>query len=87
MNQTEANSKLVLRYVESFNRADFDSLREIFSGDAIVQGVLGQGGMDKVISIWRKLPNAFGIQYICPSRWQRHRDIESHWRGRPGQES
>jgi steroid delta-isomerase-like uncharacterized protein len=62
MNQTEANKQLVRCYVEAFNRGDFDTLREVFSADAVVQGVLGQGGMDKVISIWRELHSAFGIE-------------------------
>jgi steroid delta-isomerase-like uncharacterized protein len=62
MNEIEANKQLVQRYVEAFNGGDFDTLRKIFSPDATVQGVLGQGGMDKVIAIWRELHSAFGIQ-------------------------
>ena len=62
MNQFEANKEVVRRYVDAFNRADFNELRTIFAEDAVVQGVLGTGGMDKVISIWRELHTAFGIQ-------------------------
>jgi steroid delta-isomerase-like uncharacterized protein len=62
MNQLEANKAVVRRYVDAFNRADFEELKGIFSGEAIVQGVLGAGGMDNVIPIWRELHTAFGIQ-------------------------
>jgi len=62
MNQIDANKNLVRRYVEAFNCGDFDTLREIFSAEAVVQGVLGQGGMEKVIAIWRELHSAFGIE-------------------------
>jgi steroid delta-isomerase-like uncharacterized protein len=64
VNQSEANKRLVQRYVEAFNQGDFDTLREIFAVDAVVQGVLGQGGMNKVIDVWRELHAAFGIQLI-----------------------
>ena len=62
MNQLEENKKVVARYVEAFNRGDFDALRTIHAADAVVQGVLGQGGMDKVIGIWRELHQAFKIE-------------------------
>jgi steroid delta-isomerase-like uncharacterized protein len=62
MNELEANKAVVRRYVDAFNRADFDELRAIFADNAIVQGVLGAGGMDKVIAIWRELHTAFGIR-------------------------
>ena len=62
MNQLEANKKIVGHYVDAFNRGDFDALRQIFATDAVVQGVLGMGAMDKVISIWRELHSAFGIK-------------------------
>jgi steroid delta-isomerase-like uncharacterized protein len=62
VNPLEANKAVVRRYVDAFNRADFAELRAIFADDAVVQGVLGVGGMDKVVSIWRELHAAFGIQ-------------------------
>jgi steroid delta-isomerase-like uncharacterized protein len=62
MNPIEINKAIVLRYVDAFNRGDFDALHKIFATDAIVQGVLGQSGMDKVISIWRELHHAFEIK-------------------------
>jgi steroid delta-isomerase-like uncharacterized protein len=62
MNPLEANKKVVAQYVEAFNRGDFDELRAIYAPEAVVQGVLGQGGMDKVIGIWRELHQAFQIE-------------------------
>ncbi len=58
----EANKKIVLDYVEAFNRGDLAALRRIFSDDAEVQGVLGWGGMDVVVPIWEMLHAAFNIQ-------------------------
>jgi ketosteroid isomerase-like protein len=55
MSQLEANKQVVRAYVEAFNRGDFDALRQIYATDAVVQGVLGQGGMEKVIGLWREL--------------------------------
>jgi steroid delta-isomerase-like uncharacterized protein len=62
MNQAESNKQVVAQYVAAFNRGDFDALRAIYAPEAVVQGVLGQGGMDKVIAIWREIISAFGIQ-------------------------
>jgi steroid delta-isomerase-like uncharacterized protein len=61
MSQLEANKQLVLQYVQAFNGGDFETLREIFAPDAVVQGVLGVGTMDKVIAIWRELHAGFGV--------------------------
>jgi steroid delta-isomerase-like uncharacterized protein len=62
MNPLNSNKQVVERYLEAFNRGDFDALRSIYAPDAVVQGVLGQGGMDKVIGIWRELHQAFRIE-------------------------
>ncbi|HEY6140548.1 MAG TPA: ester cyclase [Thermoanaerobaculia bacterium] len=59
---SEANKQVVRRYVEAFNRGDVDTLQnEIFAPDAVVQGVLGWGGMDVVVPIWRELHAALQI--------------------------
>lgn len=59
---TEANKAVVRRYVAAFNAGDFDALRALFTEDAVVQGVLGWGGMDVVVPIWRDLHSAFAPQ-------------------------
>jgi predicted ester cyclase len=61
---TEANKQLVRDYADAFNRGDIDRLREIFSPDAVIQGVLGWGGLDVVVPIWEELHAAFGIELL-----------------------
>ena len=58
---TEENKKIVLEYVEAFNRADMDALRALFSEDAEIHGVLGWGRMDVVMPIWQELHAAFNL--------------------------
>lgn len=57
-----ANKKIVLDYVEAFNRADIEALRQLFTPDALVYGVLGWGGLDEVVPIWQEIQAAFGIK-------------------------
>jgi ketosteroid isomerase-like protein len=61
---TEANKQLVRDYADAFNRGDLDRLKEIFSADAVIQGVLGWGGLDVVVPIWEELHAAFGVELI-----------------------
>lgn len=56
------NKQIVMRYVEAFNKGDLQTLRMLFAPDALVHGVLGWGGMDKVIPIWKELHEAFAIE-------------------------
>jgi predicted ester cyclase len=55
----QSNKQIVLRYVEAFNGADIAGLSALFTDDAFVYGVLGGGGLDQVIPIWRELHAAF----------------------------
>jgi len=52
----------VLQYVEAFNRGDLDRLRQLFTEDAVVHGVLGWGPLDEVIPIWQMLHDALAIE-------------------------
>lgn len=61
MNTLESNKEVVRRYVEAFNRGDIDALRALFTPDAVIYGVLGFGGMDEVVPIWRELYSGMGI--------------------------
>jgi predicted ester cyclase len=61
MTSTDANKQVVTEYVDAFNRADYARLRDLFTPDAIIYGVLGSGGLDIVEPIWRELHHAFGI--------------------------
>jgi steroid delta-isomerase-like uncharacterized protein len=58
----ESNKQTVLAYVDAFNRGDIDELRTLFTDDALVYGVLGWGGMDQVVPIWREIKAAFNLQ-------------------------
>lgn len=56
------NRQAVLNYVEAFNRADMAALRDLFTEDAQVHGVLGWGEIEKVIPIWQQLHAAFALR-------------------------
>ena len=58
----EANKKIVGDYGNAFNRGDLEALRRLFTEDAQVQGVLGWGGLDVVMPIWKELHEAFAIK-------------------------
>jgi steroid delta-isomerase-like uncharacterized protein len=62
MTTTESNKQVVRQYVLAFNRGDMDALRQLFTTDAIIQGVLGWGSLEEVIPIWRELHDAFAIE-------------------------
>jgi steroid delta-isomerase-like uncharacterized protein len=57
----ELNKKIVLDYVDAFNRGDEETLRALFTEDALVYGVLGWGGLAQVVAIWREIKAAFAI--------------------------
>jgi steroid delta-isomerase-like uncharacterized protein len=63
MTQQEENRAVVLKYVDAFNRGDLDALRALFADDAEIQGVFGQGLMDKILPIWRQLIEGYGVQF------------------------
>jgi len=58
----ESNKQIVLDYVEAFNRGDMDTLRQLFTPDALVYGVLGWGEIDKIVPIWQELHDSFSIE-------------------------
>jgi len=62
MTDIEANKKVVMQYVEAFNRGDLEVLQQLFTTDALIQGVLGWGGLDKVLPIWKELHEAFAME-------------------------
>jgi len=57
-----ANQKIVLAYVDAFNRGDEEAMRPLFTDDALIYGVLGWGGLDQVLPIWREIKAAFDIK-------------------------
>jgi steroid delta-isomerase-like uncharacterized protein len=57
----ESNKEVVRRYVAAFNRGDTDALRDLFTADAVIQGVLGSAPLGEALQIWRELHAAFGV--------------------------
>ena len=50
------NHEEVLRaYVDAFNSGDWDKIAALFTPDAEIRGVLGWGGLDVAMPIWREL--------------------------------
>ena len=56
---SEENKQVVRQYVEAFNRGELDTLRSLFTPDALVYGVLGWGSLNEVVPIWEELHAAF----------------------------
>jgi steroid delta-isomerase-like uncharacterized protein len=61
MTTLESNKQVVLKYVEAFNRGDLEALQELFTPDALIQGVLGWGELAMAMPIWKELHEAFAI--------------------------
>ncbi len=59
-----SNKDVVLRYVEAFNQGDLDTLQSLFTDNAVVQGVLGWGTIDKILPIWRMLHDSLAVELI-----------------------
>ena len=57
----EVNKQIVLDYVDAFNRGDMEALKPLFAEDALVYGVLGWGGLDKVVPIWQEIHGCFSV--------------------------
>ncbi len=59
---TERNKAVVHAYVEKFNAGDVEGVRALCTAAFVIQGVLGQGGFDTAMPIWRDLHEAYGLQ-------------------------
>ena len=46
---------VVRRYVEAMNSGRWAQLRELFTDDAVVRGVMGWGGLEFALPVWREL--------------------------------
>src|SRR5262249_45752009 len=62
MREQEEAKQIVRSYVEAFNRGDIEALRALFAPDAVIFGVLGHGGFDNVVPIWRELHEALAMR-------------------------
>ena len=55
--------ELVVSYVDAFNRGDLERVCGLFTGDALVWGVLGWGEIEKVRPIWKELIESLRISF------------------------
>ena len=62
MSSEEANKQVIFSYVAAFNRGDLPALRALLAPDAIIQGVMGEGTIDRAEAAWRQLIEGFAIQ-------------------------
>ncbi len=58
----EANKQVVRDYVAAFNAGDFDAVRALFAPDGVVHGVLGWGGLEVALPVWRDLHEGFSMR-------------------------
>ncbi|WP_199097568.1 ester cyclase [Dyella sp. ASV21] len=58
---SEQNKRVVLTYVDAFNRGDVDAVCAIFASDALIHGVLGWGGVATARPIWSDLMRCFQV--------------------------
>ena len=47
--------ELVRAYVDAMNAGNWDRMLELFAPDAMIRGVLGWGGLDVALPVWREL--------------------------------
>lgn len=62
MSSKSSNLAVIARYVEAFNRGDVETLRTLFTEDALIHGALGWGGLDTVVPIWKMLHEALAME-------------------------
>jgi predicted ester cyclase len=60
--QVEKNKVIVRRYSDAFNRGAFDEIAVMCTEDVQIHGVLGYGGLDVALPIWRSLHSDLGMK-------------------------
>lgn len=58
---SEQNKRVVLSYVDAFNRGDLDGVRALFAADALIHGAWGWGGLDLACPLWESLMRCFQV--------------------------
>ncbi|WP_109124077.1 nuclear transport factor 2 family protein [Dyella sp. C11] len=56
---SEQNKRVVMSYVDAFNRGDLDGVCAMFAGDALIHGALGWGGLDVARPLWDQWMRCF----------------------------
>ena len=62
MNVESQSKKVVLDYVDAFNRGDLGALKDLVADDAEIQGVFGKGTFERIKPIWRQLIEGYQMQ-------------------------
>jgi steroid delta-isomerase-like uncharacterized protein len=58
---SEQNKRVVLGYVDAFNRGDLDAVCATFAPDALIYGALGWGGLETARPVWSDLMRCFQV--------------------------
>jgi ketosteroid isomerase-like protein len=58
---SEQNKRVVMTYVDAFNRADIDAVCAVFAPDAQIHGAHGWGGLDIARDEWEELMRCFQV--------------------------
>lgn len=58
---SEQNKRVVMTYVDAFNRGDLDGVCAMFAPDALIDGPAGWGGLDTVRPLWEQLMRCFQL--------------------------
>lgn len=58
---SEQNKRVVLGYVDAFNRGDLDAVCATFAADALIYGAAGWVGMDAARLLWSELMRCFQV--------------------------
>lgn len=56
---SEQNKRVVLSYVDAFNRGDIEGVCALFAADALIHGARGWGGLDLARPLWEQLMRCF----------------------------
>lgn len=64
MSQPTDPAAVVRAYVAAMNAGDQEALQRLFTDDAQVWGVLGFGGLDVALPVWRDLHEALEMELV-----------------------
>lgn len=62
MDRQAANKRVIRTYAAAFSAGDLDRVVALFTPDAVVRGVLGWGGIQVAIPVWRELVSGLGMR-------------------------
>lgn len=58
---SEQNKRVVMTYVDAFNRGDLDAVCAVFAPGALIHGALGWGGLAMARPMWEELMRCFQV--------------------------